>query len=77
MIGWYGMGKTSVTSRLNFPGRIGWVIMECPGFLTLLYTMKTLPTEQGVTNLPWQNKVLAALFVRQNPHLSLDMAWHY
>jgi len=58
------MGKTSVTSRLNFPGRIGWMIMECPGFMTLLYIMKTLPAEQGVVDLPWQNKVLAGLFVR-------------
>ncbi|KAK5656234.1 hypothetical protein OQA88_4995 [Cercophora sp. LCS_1] len=56
---WYGMGKTSVTSRLNLPGRVGWLTMECPGFLTLLYTVNSL--SQG--NLPWQNQVLAALFV--------------
>ncbi|KAK0704886.1 3-oxo-5-alpha-steroid 4-dehydrogenase-domain-containing protein [Lasiosphaeris hirsuta] len=62
-ISWYGMGKTSVTSRLNLPGRIGWMTMEAPGFLTLLYTMTTLPGQAGITDLPWQNKVLAALFV--------------
>ena len=58
------MGKTSVASRLNIPGRIAWFTMECPGFLTLLYIMKTLPAKYGITDLPWQNKVLAGLFVR-------------
>ncbi|EGU74049.1 hypothetical protein FOXB_15439 [Fusarium oxysporum f. sp. conglutinans Fo5176] len=60
---WYGMGKTSVTSRLNLPGRIGWLTMEAPGFLTLLYLMKVLPEQHGIDDLPWQNKVLAGLFV--------------
>lgn len=65
------MGKTSVTSRLNLPGRIGWLTMEAPGFLTLLYTLRTLPPQLPASHyggdpdrsLPWQNKVLAALFV--------------
>ncbi|KAK4101097.1 hypothetical protein N658DRAFT_486464 [Parathielavia hyrcaniae] len=70
---WYGMGKTSVTSRLNLPGRIGWLTMEVPGFLTLLYHMHALHPPSPNNNplfkqleqegLPWQNKVLAALFV--------------
>ncbi|ROW17057.1 hypothetical protein VPNG_01275 [Cytospora leucostoma] len=60
---WYGMGKTSTQSKLNLPGRLGWMTMESPGFLTLLYIMKTLPAQHGITDLPWQNKVLAALFV--------------
>ncbi|KAK4242192.1 steroid 5-alpha-reductase DET2 [Achaetomium macrosporum] len=69
LIPWYGMGKTSVTSRLNLPGRLGWLAMECPGFLTLLYTLRTLPSQTlsahtlEAEGLPWQNKVLAALFV--------------
>ncbi|KAH8205674.1 hypothetical protein TruAng_000168 [Truncatella angustata] len=37
--------------------------MECPGFITLLYIMNTLSAEHGITDLPWQNKVLAGLFV--------------
>jgi len=57
------MGKTSVTSRLNLPGRVGWLLMEAPGFLTLLYHMRTLPAQVGIEELPWQNKVLAGLFV--------------
>jgi hypothetical protein len=57
------MGKTSVVSRLNIPGRIAWITMESPGFLTLLYIMNTLPAQVGITDLPWQNKVLAGLFV--------------
>lgn len=57
------MGKTSVDSRLNLPGRIGWLTMEVPGFMTLLYLMKTMPVLHGIDDLPWQNKVLAGLFV--------------
>ncbi|KAI1328015.1 3-oxo-5-alpha-steroid 4-dehydrogenase [Xylariaceae sp. FL0255] len=60
---WYGMGKTSVESKLNIPGRIAWFTMEIPGFMTLLYIMRTLPAGNGITDLPWQNKVLASLFV--------------
>ncbi|KAI8630937.1 3-oxo-5-alpha-steroid 4-dehydrogenase [Xylariaceae sp. FL1651] len=60
---WYGMGRTSVDSKLNIPGRIAWFTMEAPGFITLLYIMRTLPAEHGITDLPWQNKVLASLFV--------------
>ncbi len=41
--------------------------MEVPGFVTLLYHLRTLPAQAGVDvegdGLPWQNKVLAALFV--------------
>ncbi|CAH0016663.1 unnamed protein product [Clonostachys rhizophaga] len=59
----YPMGKTSVASRLNLPGRLGWFTMEVPGFLTLLYMMRTLPAIHGIEDLPWQNKVLAGLFV--------------
>ncbi|KAI0130292.1 3-oxo-5-alpha-steroid 4-dehydrogenase-domain-containing protein [Xylariales sp. AK1849] len=62
-VSWYGMGKTSVQSPLNIPGRIAWFTMECPGFLTLLYIMNTLPAQHGIIDLPWQNKVLAGLFV--------------
>lgn len=55
------MGKTSLpTSRLNLPGRWAWLTMESPGFLTLLYNYSTL--SKGI-DLPWQNQVLAALFV--------------
>ncbi|CRK22622.1 hypothetical protein BN1708_003562 [Verticillium longisporum] len=63
LISWYGMGKTSVKSRINLPGRLAWFLMEIPGFSILLYVMRTLPGLSGVTDLPWQNKVLAGLFV--------------
>ncbi|TWU71652.1 hypothetical protein ED733_003077 [Metarhizium rileyi] len=62
-ISWYGMGKTSVRSRLNIPGRVAWIFMEIPGFMTVLYMMKTLPRIHGIDDLPWQNRVLAGLFV--------------
>lgn len=57
-VSWYGMGKTSTPSSLNIPGRLAWFTMEVPGFLTLLYTIRSL----SPGDLPWQNKVLAALF---------------
>ncbi|AEO61499.1 hypothetical protein MYCTH_2311708 [Thermothelomyces thermophilus ATCC 42464] len=72
VIPWYGMGKTSVDSRLNLPGRVGWLTMEAPGFLTLLYTMGTLSAqvegwegevEGAGAAVPYENKVLAFLFV--------------
>ena len=57
------MGKTSTVSRLNVPGKIGWMIMELPGPLLLGYTMLTLPAELGLKSLPWENWVLAGIFV--------------
>ncbi|OAQ69794.1 steroid 5 alpha-reductase [Pochonia chlamydosporia 170] len=62
-ISWYGMGKTSVKSSFNIPGRIAWMLMEVPGFTTVLYMMNTLPQIHGIDDLPWQNRVLAGLFV--------------
>ncbi|KAJ3472062.1 hypothetical protein NLG97_g11321 [Lecanicillium saksenae] len=62
VIKWYGMGKTSVKSPFNIPGRIAWMGMEAPGFLTLLYIMNTLPQQHGIHDLPWQNRVLGGLF---------------
>ncbi|RDA82754.1 hypothetical protein CP532_4551 [Ophiocordyceps camponoti-leonardi (nom. inval.)] len=63
LVKWYGMGKTSTPSRFNIPGRAAWLTMEVPGFLTLLYVLRTLPSMVGVEDLPWQNRVLAGLFV--------------
>ncbi|KJZ74405.1 hypothetical protein HIM_06215 [Hirsutella minnesotensis 3608] len=63
LVKWYGMGKTSTPSALNLPGRAAWMTMEVPGFVTLLYMMRTLPAQQGIDDLPWQNRVLAGLFV--------------
>ena len=31
--------------------------------MTLLYVMRTLPAELELAELPWQNKLLGALFV--------------
>lgn len=66
------MGKTSVKSRINLPGRVAWFLMEIPGFSILLYVMRTLPGLSGITDLPWQNKVLAGLFVRPQPPLAAE-----
>jgi hypothetical protein len=66
-IPWYSMGKTSTISRLNIPGKIAWITMESPGFLTLLYIMFTLPTKLAIDKLPWENWALASLFVRAIP----------
>ncbi|OAA78614.1 steroid 5 alpha-reductase [Akanthomyces lecanii RCEF 1005] len=63
VIKWYGMGKTSVRSPLNIPGRIAWMTMEAPGFLTLVYIMNTLPQQHGIHDLPWPPFFLPALFM--------------
>lgn len=64
------MGKTSVESRLNIPGKWAWAGMEAPGFLTLLFIMWSLPRELAMgmeggsrVALPWENWGMAALFV--------------
>jgi len=59
------MGKTSVDSRFNLPGKIGWFTMEAPGFLTLLYTMFNLPEKVGLDwrTLPAGNWAMAGMFV--------------
>lgn len=58
------MGKSSIAnSMFNIPGKVAWLTMEVPGASVLLYSFKTLAAEHGHTDLPWQNKVLAGLFV--------------
>lgn len=56
------MGKTSIDSRFNIPGRIAWIVMEVPGVLTLLYLMFALPAQNGLSNLPMANWLMAGLF---------------
>ena len=57
------MGKTSIESRWNLPGKLGWVLMEAPGFTNLLYIMFTLPAQNGIKSLPAENWLMAGLFV--------------
>ena len=45
--------------------------METPGFLTLLYIMYTLPPQLGLSDLPWQNKTMAGLFVGHEKTLTV------
>ena len=64
IVDYYPQGKTSVQSRFNIPGKIGWATMEAPGFLLLLYVMFELPRQTGLQSpLPWMNWVMAGLFV--------------
>ena len=63
------MGKTSVVSRFNIPGRLAWLTMELPGPLIFLYIMYTLPAEQGIKQLPWENKVMAGIYVSYAPFI--------
>ncbi|KAI9676789.1 MAG: hypothetical protein M1829_002884 [Trizodia sp. TS-e1964] len=59
----YPAGKTSIVSPFNIPGKIGWITMEAPGFITLLYIMFTLPGELGLKGaLPLGNWLMASLF---------------
>lgn len=56
------MGKTSIDSRFNIPGRIAWILMELPGVLTLLYLMFALPAQNKISTLPMANWLMAGLF---------------
>jgi len=58
----YPQGKTSINSRFNIPGKIGWALMETPGFVVVLYCMFNLPKEQGIKELPAANWLMAGLF---------------
>ncbi|KAF1810032.1 3-oxo-5-alpha-steroid 4-dehydrogenase [Eremomyces bilateralis CBS 781.70] len=60
---WYPMGKTSITSRFNIPGKVAWTLMEVPGFSTLVYIMFALPKQLGIGALPWGNWLMTGLFV--------------
>ncbi|KAI9815092.1 MAG: hypothetical protein M1827_002935 [Pycnora praestabilis] len=62
VVDFYPQGKTSIDSRFNIPGKIGWATMEAPGFINLLYIMFTLPQMNGLTSLPSENWVMAGLF---------------
>ena len=62
MTDWYPHGKTSVESRFNMPGKIGWLTMESVALLVLGYIMCTLPAETGLT-LPTTNWVMAGMFM--------------
>lgn len=48
---------------LNIPGKIAWITMELPGPLALLYSMNVLPAKLGISQLPFENKVLVGLYV--------------
>ncbi len=63
LISWYGAGKTSGKSIFNIPGKIAWITMEVPGFISLLYVMNTLPGQVGLSSLPWENKAMGGMFV--------------
>ncbi|CAK4033372.1 3-oxo-5-alpha-steroid 4-dehydrogenase like [Lecanosticta acicola] len=57
----YPQGKTSIESAYNLPGKYAWLIMECPGFLVVLYCMFTIvPQEDGP--LPWANWTMAGIY---------------
>lgn len=43
--------------------------MELPGLVTMLYIMYTLPKEVGLNALPWENKLMAGLYVSFFPFL--------
>ncbi|TQS34832.1 hypothetical protein Golomagni_04772 [Golovinomyces magnicellulatus] len=72
-ISFYPAGKTSIKSRLNLPGKIAWISMEVPGFLTVLYCMNTIPRgsnsfskDEKTMNrneIPTENVVMAAMFI--------------
>ena len=50
-------------SRFNVPGKIGWLTMETPGYLSLLYCLYVLPKQEGIQEIPFGNIVMAGMFV--------------
>ncbi|KAI5291834.1 hypothetical protein KEM54_005692 [Ascosphaera aggregata] len=69
---WYPQGKTSVSSRLNLPGRYAWCLMEIVGPVNLLYTLFFTTTTTSSSehvglssyrDLPFANKLIAGLYV--------------
>lgn len=63
VVSYYPMGKTSIQSRFNIPGKIGWATMEAPGPITLLYLMYSVPKQEGIDKLPTANYIMAGMFV--------------
>jgi len=59
------MGKTSIESRLNLPGKWAWFLMEIPGPLVILYCLATIPPSLGLTvhDLSWTNWTLAGMYI--------------
>jgi len=59
------MGKTSIESRLNLPGKLGWFLMEIPGPLVIIYCMLSIPPSLGITvhDLSWTNWTLAGIYI--------------
>ncbi len=70
---YYPSGKTSVVSRFNIPGKIGWFTMEIPSIIIMLYNMVYLPQQLGISKLPLPNKLMAGLFVSTNRPIDLDL----
>jgi 3-oxo-5-alpha-steroid 4-dehydrogenase 1 len=71
VLDWYPQGKTSIESKWNIDGKIGWATMESAGFMVLLYIMYALPKELGISELPWGNWTMAGCFV------SSSIVWYY
>ena len=67
------MGKTSITSRLNLPGRYAWSLAESIGPANLIFILYRLPwklhprpwSDSSIigTGLPAQNEVLGLLYM--------------
>ena len=61
------MGKTSIESRFNLPGKWAWFLMEIPGMLTVIYCMLSIPQDasspiSSYREIPWANWTMAALY---------------
>lgn len=59
----YPQGKTSITSRLNLPGKPAWALMESVGALTVLYCVLNIPRTESLPSLPWGNRTMAGLYI--------------
>ncbi|KAH8697183.1 hypothetical protein BGW36DRAFT_396974 [Talaromyces proteolyticus] len=64
LVRYHPAGKFSLhNSVLNVNGRFAWCVMELVGPVQLLYILATFPAEFKIAELPFWNKVTAALYV--------------
>ncbi|KAI9930891.1 hypothetical protein ASPWEDRAFT_23231 [Aspergillus wentii DTO 134E9] len=63
LLSFYPAGKKSMNSCLNFPGRVGWVIMELVAPINFLFVLWKLPQTLDIASLPLINKLVGSLYV--------------
>lgn len=75
LLSYHPAGKTSLrSSPLNLPGRFAWCLMEIVGPLNLFHTLYT-SLDGNLSLLPWQNLLLAGLYVVHYVNRAVISPW--